>query len=138
MSFPHEKSCRLSCKFHVCCTSFKLKCYVTKHLIFLFQVQHFRISDIFYKMQNIKKLQKKAVVPFLQINLKWANILWLTDTFVYLFEFPGEYYKGTNLLDRSIAFCRIKRIYNVKFSNKVKYRRYSPIFVWLTDSAKCL
>ena len=25
----------------------------------------------------------------------WANILWLTDTFAYLFVFPGEYYKET-------------------------------------------
>ena len=38
-----------------------------------------------------------------------------------------------NLLDRSIAFCRIKGIYNWKFSNNIKYRRYSPTFAWLTD-----
>ena len=57
-----------------------------------------------------------------------ANILWLTDTFAYLFLtswwiLQRKYY---NSLDRSIAFCRIKRIYNCKFSNNIRYRRYSP------------
>ena len=28
----------------------------------------------------------------------WANILWLTDTFAYLFGFPGEYYKVTVII----------------------------------------
>ena len=42
--------------------------------------------------------------------------------------------KYNNLLDRSIAFCRIKRIYNWKFSKNLKYRRYSQTFAWLTDS----
>ena len=28
----------------------------------------------------------------------WANILWLTYTFAYLFGFPGEYYKVTILI----------------------------------------
>ena len=38
--------------------------------IFCFQVQDFNISDIFYKMQILKKLRMKAVVPFLPRNLK--------------------------------------------------------------------
>ena len=62
----------------------------------------------------------------------WANILWLTDTFAYLFGFPGEYYKVT-IRDWSIAFRRILTIYNWKFSINIKYRRYSPTFAWLTD-----
>ena len=28
----------------------------------------------------------------------WANILWLLDTFAYLFRFPGEYYKVTIII----------------------------------------
>ena len=54
---------------------------------------------------------------------------------ISLWILQSNYY---NLLDKRIAFCRIKRIYNLKFSNNIKYRRYSPTFVWLTDSAKCL
>ena len=33
-------------------------------------VQDFNISDIFYKIQNLKKEKMKAVVPFLPRNLK--------------------------------------------------------------------
>ena len=32
ISFPHKKKCRLSCKWHVCGNSFKMKCYIRKHL----------------------------------------------------------------------------------------------------------
>ena len=33
-------------------------------------------------------------------NYNWqgANILWLTDTFAYLFILPGEYYKVTIII----------------------------------------
>ena len=38
--------------------------------IFSIQIQDFNISDTFYKIQNLKKWQIKAVVPFLPRNLK--------------------------------------------------------------------
>ena len=38
--------------------------------IFCMQVQDFNVSDIFYKIQCLKKWQMKAEVPFLQRNLK--------------------------------------------------------------------
>ena len=61
----------LNCKCHECGNSFKMKCYIRQ--IFLkstwFFDSKFKIS-IFYKMQNFKKLQKTAVIPFLRRNLK--------------------------------------------------------------------
>ena len=49
----------------------RLKTFTKKALdIFWFQVQDFNNSDIFYKIQNLKKWQIKAVVPFLPRNLK--------------------------------------------------------------------
>ena len=73
VTFHLETVTTNSCKCHVCGNSFKMKCYITKHL----QKKHlicfgskFNISDIFYKMQNIKKRQMKAVFPFLPRNLK--------------------------------------------------------------------
>ena len=43
-----------------------------------------------------------------------------------------------NLFDKIIAFGRIKRIHYWNFSNKIKYRRYGPTFVRLTDIFHCL
>ena len=42
---------------------------------FWFHVQYINISDIFYKMPNLKKWLIKAVVPFLPRNLKLHNPL---------------------------------------------------------------
>ena len=80
VSIPHEKSCRLGCKCHVWCNSFTSQKITKKTLDnFGFQVKNFNISDIFYKMQNLKKWKIKAVVPFLPRNLKlhipWSNII---------------------------------------------------------------
>ena len=55
-----------------------MKCYIRKHLpkkapkFFFIHVQDFNISDMFYKIQNLKKKRKimKAVIPFLPINFK--------------------------------------------------------------------
>ena len=38
--------------------------------IFCIQIQGFNISDIFYKVQNLKKWKMEAVVPFLPRNPK--------------------------------------------------------------------
>ena len=38
-------------------------------------------------------LKKGTHLPYFR-----ANILWLTDTFAYLFGFPGEYYKVTIII----------------------------------------
>ena len=42
----------------------------------------------------------QAVIMTFTYDLKywWENILWLTDTFAYLFGFPGEYYKVTIII----------------------------------------
>ena len=42
----------------------------TAHNIFCIHVQDFNMSDIFYKIQNLKKWKMKPVVPFLPRNIK--------------------------------------------------------------------
>ena len=44
--------------------------------IFWIQVQDINISDLFYKIQNLKKWKIKAVVPFLPTYLKLYSPFW--------------------------------------------------------------
>ena len=68
-----------------------MKCYIKKLYkkapnILYIQVQNFNISDIFYKIQNLKKGKMKAVVLFLSRNLK-LHSPWISIFEKYLFNF---------------------------------------------------
>ena len=81
-NFHIKKSYIISGKCHVCGTIFKVKCYIRKHLqkspnMFWIQSPNFSISDIFYKVQNLKQFIMKAVVPFLPRRLKLNSTIFL-------------------------------------------------------------
>ena len=56
------------------------------------QGQDFHISDIFYKIQNLKKWKMKAVVPFLQRNLKFHSPSAYSSLFQHIQAYSGLVY----------------------------------------------
>ena len=70
--------------------------------IFCIQVQDLYISDVFYKIQNLKKWQMKAVVPFLPRNLKLHSPWWCRQKYtgvcfsIAFVVYPGAKHRKQN------------------------------------------
>ena len=66
ISFPHYKKCRLSCKCHMCGNSFKINCYITKHL----QTKHLILFGSKFKISTCQTSFTKYKTSR---NYKWKQ-----------------------------------------------------------------